>query len=328
MKTLISTFLYHVAVNIGLDKNQRKLINKFILHTQKIYDARVHALAEQIGAPTNLVEEYIYSLAKKQLERKKKGAEEAIPVDPSLKGFVTNIEKDTVGNNLFRKVLYTGHNSQLVLMSLKSKEDIGNEVHDVDQFFRIDAGSGKVVINDKEHSISNGSAFVVPAGAKHNVIAGEDGLKLYSIYSPPHHKDGTTHKTKEEALKDTEHFDGITTESGRKEAAITIDENKINRALPRMQRDTAAAPKVTFKNIKKLDPKILTEIRAYFNNPISLIGKTIKDLPVAIVLSGMAQANRNPGLSDVQRWARMTKIPVLQTGIKDNLVRQFPRFFE
>jgi len=135
------------------------------------------------------------------------------PVNPKLKGFVTNIEEDTVKNKNFRKVLYTGKNSQLVLMSIKPKEDIGVEVHDVDQFFRIDAGTGKVVINGVEHKLSNGFAIVVPAGAKHNIINdGTEDLKLYSIYSPPHHQDKTIHKTKEIALKDTEHFDGKTTE--------------------------------------------------------------------------------------------------------------------
>jgi mannose-6-phosphate isomerase-like protein (cupin superfamily) len=131
----------------------------------------------------------------------------------SEKGFVTDIEKDTKANNDFRRVLYTGKTSQLVLMSLKANEDIGEEVHkDIDQFFRIDDGDGVVVINDVEHKIQNGSAFVVPQGAKHNIIAGENGLKLYSIYSPPNHKDGTIHKTKEDAQKAKEHFDGQTSE--------------------------------------------------------------------------------------------------------------------
>jgi mannose-6-phosphate isomerase-like protein (cupin superfamily) len=131
-----------------------------------------------------------------------------------LKGFVTNIEKDTKDNKNFRKVLYTGKNSQLVLMSLNPREEIGEEVHeDTDQFFRVDAGSGKVVINDKETKIENGSAVVVPQGAKHNVIAGEEGLKIYTIYSPPHHTDKVIHKTKEDAEADTkDHFDGKTTE--------------------------------------------------------------------------------------------------------------------
>jgi mannose-6-phosphate isomerase-like protein (cupin superfamily) len=130
------------------------------------------------------------------------------------KGFVSDIEKDTIDNINFRKVLYTGQHSQLVLMSLKPKEDIGEEIHDVDQFFRIESGKGLVVINDKETLIKNGSAIVVPAGAQHNVInrSDKDDLKLYSIYSPPHHKNGTIHKTKDDAEKDTEHFDGVTSE--------------------------------------------------------------------------------------------------------------------
>ncbi len=129
------------------------------------------------------------------------------------KGFVTNIETDTINNVNFRKVLYTGENSQLVLMSLKPKEDIGVEVHDVDQFFRIDSGKGKVIINGVEHKIEDGFAFIVPSGAEHNVInTGDKDLKLYSIYSPPHHKDKTIHKTKTDALEDDEEFDGETTE--------------------------------------------------------------------------------------------------------------------
>ena len=132
----------------------------------------------------------------------------------NLKGFVTDIEKDTVKNNNFRKVLYTGKNSQLVLMSLKPGEDIGEEIHkDTDQFFRVDAGTGAVIINGVKTRIKNGSAIVIPQGAKHNVLnTGKEDLKLYSIYSPPHHADGTIHKTKEEAESSKEHFDGKTTE--------------------------------------------------------------------------------------------------------------------
>jgi len=132
----------------------------------------------------------------------------------NLKGFVTDIEKDTVANKNFRKVLYTGKNSQLVLMSLKPGEEIGEEVHDdTDQFFRVDSGSGKVIINGNESKIKDGFAVVVPQGAKHNVInTGKEDLKLYSIYSPPHHEDGTIHKTKEEAESSKEHYDGKPTE--------------------------------------------------------------------------------------------------------------------
>ena len=117
-------------------------------------------------------------------------------------GFVTDIEKDTTENDNFRKVLFTTSLSQLVLMALKPNEDIGEEEHDVDQFFRIDEGSGKVIINEKEYDIKDGSAFVIPANTKHNVIAGDKGLKLYSVYSPPQHEDGTIHKNKEEAEED------------------------------------------------------------------------------------------------------------------------------
>jgi len=120
-------------------------------------------------------------------------------------GIVVNIEKDTVGNDNFRKVIFTGEKLQLVLMALKADEEIGEETHKtVDQFFRVDEGSGKVIMNDKETEISNGSAFVIPMGTKHNVIAGSEGMKVYSIYTPPNHPDGTIHKTKEDAIADKE----------------------------------------------------------------------------------------------------------------------------
>ena len=119
------------------------------------------------------------------------------------KSIVINIEKDTTSNDNFRKVIFTGEHLQLVLMSLNPNEDIGEETHEsVDQFFRVDGGSGKVVINDKEDKISNGSAFVIPAGSKHNIIAGNSGLKVYTIYSPPNHKAGVVYKTKAEAEAD------------------------------------------------------------------------------------------------------------------------------
>jgi mannose-6-phosphate isomerase-like protein (cupin superfamily) len=130
------------------------------------------------------------------------------------KGHSVNIEKETLDNNNFRKVLYTGENTQLVLMALKPGEDIGEEAHkNVDQFFRVEAGNGKAIINGYEYKIKDGSSIVVPAGSKHNFInTGKDELKLYSLYSPPHHKDGIIHKTKKIALEDKEHFDGGTTE--------------------------------------------------------------------------------------------------------------------
>ena len=134
-----------------------------------------------------------------------------------MKGFNANIEKDTIENTNFRKVLYTGKHSQLVLMSLKPMEEIGMEVHaDNDQFFRIEKGEGKCIIDGNEYVISDGSAIIVPAGAEHNVIntSSTDDLKLYTIYSPAHHKDGIVRATKEEAEKkeNEEEFDGVTTE--------------------------------------------------------------------------------------------------------------------
>jgi mannose-6-phosphate isomerase-like protein (cupin superfamily) len=132
-----------------------------------------------------------------------------------MKGFSANIEKDTLANDNFRKVLYTGQHSQLVLMSLKPKEEIGMEVHDDnDQFFRFEKGKGKCIIDGNEYDLEDGSAIVVPSGAQHNIINTSEGddLKLYTIYSPAHHKDGIVRKTKEEATADGPEFDGKTTE--------------------------------------------------------------------------------------------------------------------
>jgi len=129
------------------------------------------------------------------------------------KGYYGNIESLTEQNDNFRKVLYTGEHSQLVLMSLPANEDIGMEVHpDNDQFFRFEFGSGRVIINETEYQIKDGDAVIVPAGANHNVIAGINGLKMYTIYSPAHHKEGTIHITKAEAESNDEEFDGVTTE--------------------------------------------------------------------------------------------------------------------
>ena len=132
-----------------------------------------------------------------------------------MKGFNTNIEKETLENENFRRVLYTGKNSQLVLMSLKPKEEIGMEVHpENDQFFRFEKGQGEVVIDDNRYEVEDGSAIVVPAGAQHNVInvSKTEDLKLYTIYSPAHHQDRIVRKTKEEAEKNEAEFDGKTTE--------------------------------------------------------------------------------------------------------------------
>ncbi len=132
-----------------------------------------------------------------------------------MKGYTTNIEKDTLENSNFRKVLYTGKHSQLVLMSLKPKEEIGMEVHEEnDQFFRFEKGQGKCIIDGNEYDLGDGMAIVVPAGSQHNIINVSDTeeLKLYTIYSPAHHKDGIVRATKEEASTQQAEFDGNTTE--------------------------------------------------------------------------------------------------------------------
>ena len=130
-----------------------------------------------------------------------------------MKGYVHNIEKEALENEDFRKVLYTDERLQLVVMSLAPHEDIGEEVHELDQFIRVEKGEGKSVLNGEEHVISDGTAIVIPKGVLHNIINGGNGsMKLYSIYTPPEHKDGTIHKTKAEAEAAEEHFDGQTTE--------------------------------------------------------------------------------------------------------------------
>ncbi len=123
-----------------------------------------------------------------------------------MKGFVKNIEKETLENDNFRKVLYTSQHGQVVVMSLLPNEDIGMEVHEyTDQFFRVDSGEGKVIMDGEESLISDGFAVVVPAGTEHNVIntSAEKPLKLYTIYMPPHHVNGTVHQTKMAAEADT-----------------------------------------------------------------------------------------------------------------------------
>ena len=136
-----------------------------------------------------------------------------------MKGFSTNIEKDTLANENFRKVLYTAKHSQLVLMALEPKEEIGMEVHpDNDQFFRFEKGQGKCIIDGNEYELADGVAVVVPAGAEHNIIniSDTEKLKLYTIYSPAHHPDGTIHKTKQEAIAAEKSAKGRSS-SGREE---------------------------------------------------------------------------------------------------------------
>ena len=130
-----------------------------------------------------------------------------------MKGFVQDIESLAVRNDKFRQVLYTAKNSQLVLMSLQPSEDIGAEIHKVDQFFRIEEGSGEALLNGVRTAIKAGFAVLVPAGTNHNIInTGSVPLKLYTLYAPPNHRDGVIHPTRADAEGDKEHFNGKTTE--------------------------------------------------------------------------------------------------------------------
>lgn len=131
-----------------------------------------------------------------------------------MKGFIDDIEQRTLGNSDFRRVVYTSKELQLVLMAIPAGDEIGEEVHlDVSQFFRFEAGQGEVWIDGVCHSVAANHAVVVPAGARHNVKAtGADPLRLYTIYSPPEHIDGTVHKTRADAKAAHEHFDGRTSE--------------------------------------------------------------------------------------------------------------------
>jgi mannose-6-phosphate isomerase-like protein (cupin superfamily) len=132
-----------------------------------------------------------------------------------MKGFIGDIENLTEENTDFRRVIYTGENLQLVLMALRPGEEIGEEVHDDrDQFFRIEAGEGEVRIDGKATRVEADDAIVVPAGARHNLVnTGNEPLKVYTLYGPPEHRDGVVHKTKADAERMEEHFDGKTTEA-------------------------------------------------------------------------------------------------------------------
>ncbi len=130
-----------------------------------------------------------------------------------MKGYIGDIEKETKENENFRKVLYTAKNCQLVVMCIQPGDEIGEEVHDLDQFIRIEDGEAKAILNDVEYEMEDDYAVVIPAGVKHNLInTGDESLKLYTIYSPPEHRDGVIHQTRENAMEDEEHFDGKTTE--------------------------------------------------------------------------------------------------------------------
>jgi mannose-6-phosphate isomerase-like protein (cupin superfamily) len=130
-----------------------------------------------------------------------------------MKGFVQDIEDLAIKNGEFRRVLYTARNCQLVVMALKPTEEIGMEVHKLDQFLRVEEGAGEAVLDGVRTAISAGFAVLVPAGTNHNIInTGSAPMKLYTLYAPPNHRDGVVHHTRAEAESDNEHFDGKTTE--------------------------------------------------------------------------------------------------------------------
>ncbi len=133
----------------------------------------------------------------------------------TAKGFATNIELEAIENPNFRKVVYSAQHLQLVLMSLNAGEEISEEIHqDTDQFFRVESGLARCIVNDTEHELGPGDVLIVPAGARHNVINADSQreLKLYTIYAPPHHKDGIVRATRADATKYEAEFDGVTTE--------------------------------------------------------------------------------------------------------------------
>ena len=126
-----------------------------------------------------------------------------------MNGYITNIEKDTLENDCYRKVLFTTKNSQLVIMNIKPGDEIGSETHELDQFIRIEQGQANIILDGKTTAVTDDWAIVIPAGTEHNLInTGDTELKLYSVYTPPEHKDGTIHQTKADDAE--EHFDGIT----------------------------------------------------------------------------------------------------------------------
>lgn len=210
MKSKLSEYGLHFSkllIRGALDEieDQATSMNKYITDEnlkKELGDMSVESGKEKLG--------FILSKAKKLSE----GKEEPVKKKSDKKGFHVNIEKATIDNEDYRKVLYTGEKVQLVLMSLKPDEEIGLETHpDIDQFFRVDAGTGKAIINGNEYTLKNGDCVIVPSGSEHNIInTGKESLQLYTLYSPPHHKDGIVYKTKKEAEASKEKFDGETTE--------------------------------------------------------------------------------------------------------------------
>jgi mannose-6-phosphate isomerase-like protein (cupin superfamily) len=204
VKESLQEFVNEEVQEADFTPEQKAAIEKFVAEYKGDFeDEDLHNFADELGLEHSEVEEYIYGVARKSM-----------PETSSKKGFNDNIEQDTLENDNFRKVLYTAKNMQLVLMTLKPGEDIGEEVHnDIDQFFRFEAGNGKVIINDNEYDVTDGSSIIIPQGSKHNIInTGDKALQMYTIYTPPNHQDKIVFATKAEAEKSKEKFTGKTTE--------------------------------------------------------------------------------------------------------------------
>lgn len=207
--------------------------------------------------------------------------------ESDVKGFVADIEKQTIDNTEYRKVLYTGDNSQLVVMSLKPQEEIGIEIHDVDQFFRFEKGKGEVTVNTEVYQVSDGSSVIVPANASHNIKnVGDEDLKFYTIYSPPHHKDGIEFQTKAEAEASDEEFDGQTTEAV-KEFAIF---KNLSKYIKEEDEDNAVIP------FQEKIEDVGAEIEAINVEIRSLIGShKIEDMYSADIINTANDENAKAG---------------------------------
>lgn len=208
----------HAQDETEFTPEQKATIEEFIdSYEGDFEDEDIHKMAEELGLDKSEVEEYIYSLARDEEETEEKPDEDE-EVSSDAKGFHDNIQEDTLENENFRKVLYTGKNMQLVLMTLQPGENIGMEHHDADQFFRFEGGVGQCIINGNEYDVKAEDSIFVPGGAEHDVINTSDNelLQLYTLYGPPNHIDGAVHETKEDATAAEESGedkpDGVTTE--------------------------------------------------------------------------------------------------------------------
>jgi mannose-6-phosphate isomerase-like protein (cupin superfamily) len=200
---------------------QKATIEEFIdSYEGDFEDEDIHKMAEELGLDKSEVEEYIYSLAREEEteDSEKEPIEDEGEVSSDVKGFHDDIQGDTLENENFRKVLYTGKNMQLVLMTLQPGENIGMEHHDADQFFRFEGGVGQCIINGNEYDVKEDDSIFVPGGAEHDVINTSDNelLQLYTLYGPPNHVDEVIHETKEDAdaaeKSGEDKPDGVTTE--------------------------------------------------------------------------------------------------------------------